>query len=384
MGSGICRVVLAVAALYVVLSTCLCTAASNAEQQVTEKSCNVYVGKWVYDESYPLFNSTKCPFIRKEFDCSKYGRPDDQYLKYRWQPDDCDLPRFDGLQFLRRLRGRKIMFIGDSTSLNQWQSLTCLLYTAVYGSNVTQEQDHLTFTVAFQNKNRRMVQEYGVSVMYFSSQYLVDIEKEEFGQVLKLNSLKKGDTWKQVDVLVFNTWLWWYRKGSKKLWDYIEDDGIIVKDMDRMVAFSKALMTWAKWVESDVDFYRTKVFFRGISPSHYNGWEWNKRGVTNCGKETRPIIGSTYSTGMPKAASVVKDIVSSNICSSKSVHLLDITTLSQLRKDGHPSAYNGFQGMDCTHWCVAGIPDTWNQLLYSRLLEEDIQDGPDYFTADYF
>lgn len=50
------------------------------------------------------------------------------------------------------------------------------------------------------------------------------------------------------------------------------------------------------------------------------------------------------------------------------VRLLDITKLSQLRKDGHPSRFNGFGGMDCTHWCLAGVPDTWNQLLYAELL----------------
>ncbi|KAL2898366.1 Protein trichome birefringence-like 2 [Bienertia sinuspersici] len=24
--------------------------------------------------------------------------------------------------------------------------------------------------------------------------------------------------------------------------------------------------------------------------------------------------------------------------------------------------------MDCNHWCIAGVPDTWNQLLYTTLL----------------
>lgn len=52
-------------------------------------------------------------------------------------------------------------------------------------------------------------------------------------------------------------------------WDFIEADEKVRKDMDRMVAFRKGLSTWSKWVESDVDFDKTKVFFQGISPSHY-------------------------------------------------------------------------------------------------------------------
>lgn len=52
----------------------------------------------------------------------------------------------------------------------------------------------------------------------------------------------------------------------------------------------------------------------------------------------------------------------------KPATLLDILLLSQLRKDGHPSIY-AQGGLDCSHWCLAGVPDTWNQLLYTILLQ---------------
>ena len=86
--------------------------------------------------------------------------------------------------------------------------------------------------------------------------------------------------------------------------------------------------------------------------------------MTNCANETTPISGSTYSAGLPSAVNIVKDVLSTI---KKPVKLLDIATLSQLRKDAHPSSYNAYKGMDCTHWCVAGLPDTWNQLLYVGL-----------------
>lgn len=56
------------------------------------------------------------------------------------------------------------------------------------------------------------------------------------------------------------------------------------------------------------------------------------------------------------------------------VSFQDITTMTALRRDGHPSVYNKFVSQtgkqhlgdyksDCSHWCLPGVPDTWNEML---------------------
>ncbi|KAK7243409.1 hypothetical protein RIF29_38204 [Crotalaria pallida] len=350
---------------------CLANGAELVQHNATQKlSCNVYEGSWVFDDSYPLYNSSKC-HIRKEFDCLKYGRPDKQYLKYRWQPHNCNLPRFDGKSFLKKFKGKQIMFVGDSISLNQWQSLICMLHSAVPQSIILKNGSKSITNYTFQG--------YGVSVLVFHSMYLVDIVKEKIGRILKLDSIKNGAMWKNIDILVFNTWLWWYRRRHvrnsfklsnvvhtqfKQRFDYIQIGDKIVKDMDRIEAFKMGLTTWTNWVDTEVDLRKTKVLFQGINPQHYSGKDWNEPEVTNCANETQPIKGSTYPNGLPLALHVLQEVLNKM---TKPVHLLNITTLSQLRKDAHPSSYNGVKRMDCTHWCVAGLMDTWNELLYKAV-----------------
>ncbi|XP_019455246.1 PREDICTED: protein trichome birefringence-like 41 [Lupinus angustifolius] len=320
--------------------------------------CDLFAGEWVKDASYPLYWPETCPFIEREFRCQGNGRPDLIYTHYRWQPLGCKLLRFNGQDFLERVRGKSIMFVGDSLSRNQWQSLTCMLHSSVPKSNYTLDRvgDVSIFTFT----------DYNVKVMLDRNVYLVDIVKKDIGRVLELDSIKGSKLWIGIDMLIFNTWHWWSRRGPTQPWDYIQEGNQIMKDMNRMKAFEKALRTWASWVDANIDPSKVKVFYQGISPSHYNGTLWDEPCANSCVRETTPVVGSSYPGGLPRAVSVLNSVLNTI---KKPVSLLNITTLSLLRKDGHPSIY-GLGGptiTDCSHWCLPGVPDTWNEILYNLI-----------------
>ncbi|RZC94431.1 hypothetical protein C5167_026162 [Papaver somniferum] len=141
------------------------------------------------------------------------------------------------------------------------------------------------------------------------------------------------------------------------------------KDLDRLVAFTKGLTTWSKWVDNNIDPNKTQVFYQGISPAHLNGKDWGSP-KTSCVNHTAPINGTIYPGSPIPGVDVVKQVLSKM---SVPVNLLDITTLSQLRIDGHPSYYanKGGTAHDCGHWCLAGVPDTWNSLFYASVVLEE-------------
>ncbi|KAF1866460.1 hypothetical protein Lal_00017843 [Lupinus albus] len=166
--------------------------------------------------------------------------------------------------------------------------------------------------------------------------------------------------------LLYTHYRWHPLACNSLRWDYIQEGSKVMKDMDRMEAFEKALRTWGAWVDANINPTKVKVFFQGISPSHYNGSLWNEPSAKSCVGEMNPVAGSTYPGGLPPAVTVLKNVLRTI---KKPVTLLDITTLSLLRKDGHPSIYGlgGPTGMDCSHWCLPGVPDTWNEILYNLI-----------------
>uniref|UniRef100_M1BX06 Trichome birefringence-like C-terminal domain-containing protein n=1 Tax=Solanum tuberosum TaxID=4113 RepID=M1BX06_SOLTU len=115
------------------------------------------------------------------------------------------------------------------------------------------------------------------------------------------------------------------------------------------------------------DGHPSRIASGGLNDCSHCGKDWNEPQVKDCSGQTKPIEGSTYPGERYRGEAVVKSVLSNM---TKPVNLLDITLLTQLRKDGHPSRIASGGLNDCSHWCVAGVPDAWNELLYTILLQK--------------
>jgi hypothetical protein len=148
----------------------------------------------------------------------------------------------------------------------------------------------------------------------------------------------------------------------------------VYSELNVVDAFHKALLTWSKWIDANVNPKKTTVLFRGYSASHFSGGQWNSGG--SCDKESEPITNEQYLSTYPPKMSILEDVIHKM---KTPVVYLNITRMTDYRKDAHPSIYrkqnltdeerrSPERYQDCSHWCLPGVPDSWNELLYAQLL----------------
>ncbi|THF98169.1 hypothetical protein TEA_014641 [Camellia sinensis var. sinensis] len=148
-------------------------------------------------------------------------------------------------------------------------------------------------------------------------------------------------------------------EGQNLRWGSFESPNKTYKEVEMVHTLEMALKTWSNW-----------------------GEEWGKNKGENCYNETVPILKEGYhgSESDPRIMQKVEAAIDKLKRRGLKVQMLNITQLSEYRKDAHTTIYRRQWGhltkeelanpktrADCIHWCIPGVPDVWNELLYAYI-----------------
>uniref|UniRef100_A0A3Q7E9N3 Uncharacterized protein n=1 Tax=Solanum lycopersicum TaxID=4081 RepID=A0A3Q7E9N3_SOLLC len=350
-----------------------------------EISCDYSNGNWIQDKLGPLY--TKCNTIKEGQNCITHGRLDNDYLYWRWKPNNCQLPRFDPKKFLQLFKNKNLAFVGDSLARNQLESLLCMLSTF--------SPHDLVFSHGEENKFRKWhFPSHNVNISIYWSPFLVKgVEKSDktYYNTLYLDSV--DDKWAndlgQMDLVVFSIGHWYlhsavYIYGDKVLGCH-SCPGLNYTEVGFYDVYGKAFETTFKTIidrrgsgKNTLD-----VIVTTFSPAHFEG-EWDKYGA--CSK-TKPYDAKEkekleWMDAEMRETSIKQVNIAKKEGREKYVRFeaVDVTKLAYLRPDGHPGPYmhpfpfaNGIQERvqnDCVHWCLPGPIDTWNEILMQVMIKK--------------
>ncbi|XP_074334776.1 protein trichome birefringence-like isoform X2 [Apium graveolens] len=250
-----------------------------AEMQKTSlEKCDIFDGRWVRDDTKPYYPAGSCPHIDTVFDCYLNKRPDSGFVKWRWQPNGCDIPSLNATDFLERLRGKKMVFVGDSLNRNMWESLVCMLRHSVKDKTRIHEKRVREISGEKDLKNQGFhafrFEDYDCSVDFVTSRFLVRESSFEGKngslETLSLDLMDQSTSiYSNADYLIFNTGHWWSHDKTSKRQNYYHEGNIVHTNLKVYDAYRKALKTWARWVDKNIDRKKTQVIFRGYSATHF-------------------------------------------------------------------------------------------------------------------
>jgi hypothetical protein len=343
-------------------------------------SDDVTSGEWVSDPgARPYYTNATCAFIEDYQNCMKHGRPSLEFLRWRWQPTRGGLDRLDAARFLRLVRGKSVIFVGDSLASSHARSLVCALAQA---EPPAMERLPGGF-------ERWRFPAHGFAVAFFWTPFQVrwrltqgpaeavgpDRQGEVFAGPNDLHLDEPDARWTSAvrhhDYVVLSASHWFARPAVYYVAGRAVGCHACGRDNLTAVAPQQAQRLAFRTVLRALEGFTGTAVLRTVAPTHYENGGWFDGGectATEPAGPEDPVEMADLEAGFYRAQ--VEEFGTAARRNGVRLRLMDVTGMMLRRPDGHPDRYghgpgrhDGFD-IDCLHWCLPGPIDVWNDLLF--------------------
>ncbi|KAI8372281.1 GDSL/SGNH-like acyl-esterase family found in Pmr5 and Cas1p-domain-containing protein [Choanephora cucurbitarum] len=329
-------------------------------------------GRWIYNP-LPLeanFSATDIANVAgyhclKKFAHRCFRRPGEneltrakQIMDYRWQPDSCDMLEMNPERLANHFVSHPILFVGDSITQLQYESLSCLLGKhlpnrhptggSLNGGNSKIRVNQLA------PKDRETA-----AIAYIRSDYLLRLDDLKVISPFEPVGVQLGSgenyPWvhalSEFDYVVINTGPHWH---PNLHW------GPDASEEELLDAFKRAMTNVLDYLKEHVKPHQ-KVWIRTTPYGHARCSRF---------KEPQPNpLAPSGQTGeyewhlFDRFDQIWKGLLTS-VEDDGRFGMFDIAGLSNQRGDAHSKP-----DVDCLHTCIPGPVDEWNRLLYHEVMK---------------
>ncbi|KAG1145061.1 hypothetical protein G6F37_005816 [Rhizopus arrhizus] len=321
------------------------------------------IGQWIYDPS-PFtniaqksgYNCIKKKFAHRCF--RRLSEPDEivrskQILDYRWQPSQCHLLEMNTDLLADHFLQRPILFIGDSITQLQFESLSCLLGHRYQKRQATMNGGNPRLRVS------EIGNENSTALAYIRSDYLLRLDDFKIMEPFDSNGVQLGSgenyPWvhaiSEFKYIVINTGPHWH---VNERW------GPNRSEQELLSAYEKAMTIVYQYLKDHLQSDQT-VWVRTTPHGHAKCSQYTS-------PQPSPVAPSgklgEYDWHLFKEFDLIwKKLIAKG--NDNRFQQFDIAAMSNMRGDAHSRP-----DKDCLHTCLPGPVDDWNRLLYHEIMKK--------------
>lgn len=321
-------------------------------QWILNKSSE-YVGVFDRTNSLSHWNTADyfsvCPFQMAPFSCYMHGRGS-QEENQTYETSSCDMEKFSPKRFLSEMRNKKIVFVGDSVSMQMFTSLTCSLHYREF--NPEYKIDWFDISSGINNSfcqpgGQYCHVKYGIS---YYPDYDVQIILDFLHGIVPLQYFTDAHHLSSKDVLVLNHGL--HYNSNQKL-EFIE---MVKKYAHEYAHADPATRPYTIWRETSPQHFKTPTGYYDPSASQ---------------ERCQPYADIEYAYKNDFRNRLVDSIFSEV---AVRMDIMRIWNITAPRYDVHLGYDANIEishvlVSDCTHYCQSsGVFNVWRDIFFNMLL----------------